>query len=287
MTGLSYMSFIATPRSRLLMRHLFIGLGIVSGTLALLFGVWQLSKSRSFQLYGELITRVETQTPLVALTLDDGPTPTGTRRTLALLDSLDVRATFFVTGRALERHPDHGRRIVEAGHALGNHSYSHRRMILRSRAFVRREVERTDSLIREAGWQGEIPFRPPYGKRLLVLPHYLHQTGRRTVLWDVEPESYREVAASAERIAAHVLDRVRPGSIVLLHVMYPSRAESQRALPLIVSGLRERGYGFVTVQELLAGQGGEHNHLLKPATGSPVLSSSSAASPWLQARDVP
>ena len=87
---------------------------------------------------------------------------------------------------------------------------------------------------------------------MFVLPRYLHQTGRSTVLWDVEPESYRDVAASAERIAAHVVDRVRPGSIVLLHVMYPSRVESQRALPMIVEGLRARGYRFVTVQELVS-----------------------------------
>jgi chitin deacetylase len=164
------------------MGRLLTGLGLVVGTLALLIGGWQLSKSRSFQLYGGLITRVETQAPLVALTLDDGPTPQGTDLTLALLDSLDVRATFFVTGQELERHLDHGRRIVEAGHALGNHSYSHRQMVLHSPAFVRHEVERTDSLIREAGWQGAIPFRPPCGKRLFVLPRYLHQTGQSTVL---------------------------------------------------------------------------------------------------------
>jgi peptidoglycan/xylan/chitin deacetylase (PgdA/CDA1 family) len=71
------------------------------------------------------------------------------------------------------------------------------------------------------------------------------------LLWDVEPESYQEVASSAERIAAHVVDRVRPGSIVLLHVMYQSRKESRRALPLIIEGLRARGFRFVTVQELL------------------------------------
>jgi peptidoglycan/xylan/chitin deacetylase (PgdA/CDA1 family) len=241
------------------MRRLRTGLGIALGTLALLIGGWQLSKSRSFQLYGGLVTRVETEAPLVALTLDDGPTPAGTEATLALLDSLGIRATFFVTGRELEQHPGLGRRIVAAGHALGNHSYSHRQMVLHTPTFVRREVERTDSLIRAVGWQGTIPFRPPYGKRLFVLPRYLHHTGRSTVLWDVEPESYREVAASAERIAAHVVARVRPGSIVLLHVMYPSCAESRRALPLIVDGLRAQGYRFVTVQELLEEHGAASN----------------------------
>jgi chitin deacetylase len=173
------------------MRRILLGLSITAGVLAVLIGGWQLSKSRSFQLYGGLITRIETEAPLVALTLDDGPTPHGTDVTLALLDSLDVTATFFVTGQELEQHLAYGRRIVAAGHALGNHSYAHRQMVLHTPSFVRREVERTDSLIRAAGWQGAIPFRPPYGNRLFVLPRYLHQQGRPTILWDVEPESYR------------------------------------------------------------------------------------------------
>lgn len=233
-----------------------IALGVALGALALLIGGWKLSKSRSFQFYGGLVTRIETRAPLVALTFDDGPTPAGTDAVLPLLDSLGVRATFFVTGREVEQHEAEALRLMEAGHALGNHSYSHRSMVLRSPAFVRREIERTDALIRSVGWNGPIPFRPPYGKRLVVLPRYLHRTGRETVLWDVEPESYPEVARSAEAIAAHVIERVRPGSFVLLHVMYSSREESRRAVPLIVRGLQDRGYQFVTVQELKAARVG-------------------------------
>ena len=235
--------------SRLLRRTLLAATLLVP---IVLIGGWQLSKSRTFQFFGGLVTRVETSEPVVALTLDDGPSPHGTEPALALLDSLEVRATFFVTGREMERNPDLGRRIVEAGHALGNHSYSHRTMVLCSPKFIEYEVERTDQLIRAAGFEGDIPFRPPYGKRLLLLPCYLHQTGRTTLLWDVEPESFREIGRSAERITEHVLDHVRPGSIILLHIMYASGEQSRRALPLIVSGLRAKGYRFVTVPELLA-----------------------------------
>lgn len=222
-------------------------------TLAVLaVGAWEVSRSRTFQFFGGLVTRVDTGEPVVALTFDDGPTPAGTDAILPLLDSLRVPATFFVTGRELAAHPALGHRLVAAGHALGNHSYSHQRMVLRSPSFVRREVERTDRLIRAAGWRGAISFRPPYGKRLLVLPWFLHRTGRTTVLWDVEPDSDPAVGPSAEEIAADAVRRVRPGSIVLLHVMYQSRAESRRAVPLIVDGLRARGYRFVTVPRLLA-----------------------------------
>lgn len=213
---------------------------------------WQLSKSRSFQLYGGLVTRANVEQRLVALTLDDGPTPEGTEAILPILDSLGVKATFFVTGRELAQNPAYSRQIVEAGHALGNHSYTHSQMVLHSRDFVHREITQTDSLIRAAGWDGDIPFRPPYGKRLFVLPRYLHQTGRSTFLWDIEPESYTEVAENVTEITEHVAGRVRPGSIILLHVMYESRRTSREAIPHIVTRLREDGYRFVTLQELMA-----------------------------------
>lgn len=79
-----------------------------------------------------------------------------------MLCEADVKATFFVTGAELERNMNEGRRIVAAGHELGNHSYSHARMVLVTPSFVRHEVEKTDRLIREAGYGGEISFRIAY-----------------------------------------------------------------------------------------------------------------------------
>ncbi|MHB1413637.1 MAG: polysaccharide deacetylase family protein, partial [Chloroflexota bacterium] len=104
---------------------------------------------------------------------------------------------------------------------------------------------------RAAGQTGPITFRPPYGKKLLLLPLYLAQTGRVSVMWDVEPDSYPEVAADPERIVAHVSERVQPGSIILLHIWPESRAASREAIPSLVSALKEQGYTFVTVSELL------------------------------------
>lgn len=218
----------------------------------LLIGTWRLSRSRSLQLVGELVTHVETDSMVVALTFDDGPSPTGTRPILDMADSLGFRGTFFVTGAELSRDIELGRLIVERGHELGNHTFTHSRMVFRSPAFVRNEVESTDSLIREAGERDPIFFRPPYASRLLTLPLYLARHDRPLVLWDVEPDSYPEIAEEADRITEYVLDRVRPGSIILLHVMYPSRETSLAAVPGIVSGLRERGYRLVTLGELMS-----------------------------------
>jgi peptidoglycan/xylan/chitin deacetylase (PgdA/CDA1 family) len=239
-------------RFRLLLRAI-LALLIV---FAALFGAWRVSDLRGWQAFGTLVPRVETDEKLVALTFDDGPTPAGADSILPLLDALDVRATFFVNGSSLAERPDVGRRFVAAGHELGNHTWSHPRMLLKSQAAIRREVEPTDSMIRIVGHRGPIHFRPPYGKKLVGLPWYLHRTGRTTFTWDVEPESFPEVDGNADRIAAHVLERTRPGSIILLHVMFPSRAASRRAVPAIVHGLRQRGYRFVTVSELMARRDG-------------------------------
>jgi len=217
-----------------------------------LAAIWQLSRSRTVQLLGEMVSRVETTQPAVALTFDDGPNPVFTQEVLDVLADRDVQATFFVTGQSLEANPLEGERIVAAGHEMGNHSYSHVRMIARSYGFVRDEVETTDALIRDAGYTGEITFRPPYAKRLIVLSAYLSLTDRRTVLFDVEPESFPEITGDAQGIVQHVLDRTRPGSIILLHVMGEHGDESRAALPGIIDGLQNQGYAFVTVSELLA-----------------------------------
>jgi peptidoglycan/xylan/chitin deacetylase (PgdA/CDA1 family) len=213
-----------------------LSLGVVP---IVLWSAWKLSNARTVQLFGGIVPRVETSEPVVALTFDDGPTARFTDEILAILRDEGVKATFFVVGE---------------GHELGNHSYSHQRMILKPYSFVRQEIERTDELIRMCGYGGEVHFRSPNGKKLILLPYYLSRMGRKNIFWDVSPEGDRDVAADDEEIVETVLEETRPGSIILLHVMYRSRAESREALPGIIHGLRQQGYRFVTVSELLASQ---------------------------------
>ena len=232
-------------------RYVIPALALVIAVLSVI-GLQQIGNSRTFQFFGQIKNRVKTPEKVVALTFDDGPTAGPTGEVLAMLAKEDVKATFFVTGGELKQNLDEGKKIVAGGHELGNHSYSHLRMMLVSPSFVADEIESTDRLIREAGYQGQIYFRPPYGKKLFTLPYYLSKTGRISITWDVEPDSYSAIAADADKIAEHVLGRTQPGSIILLHVMYGSRKESLRAVPKIIAGLKERGYSFKTVSELLA-----------------------------------
>ncbi|HJU72585.1 MAG TPA: polysaccharide deacetylase family protein [Gemmatimonadaceae bacterium] len=226
-------------------------LAMVVGVPALAWASWTLSDSRSFQFFGKLVTRVETDDSIVALTFDDGPIPPYTDSVLAMLADANAVATFFVVGQGAAQRPELTRRLLAAGHELGNHSYSHKRLIFKSPGGVRRELERTDSVIRAAGQSSAVHFRPPYGKRLVVLPWILSRTGRTTILWDLEPDSYPDVARDPDRIVDHVMTRVRPGSIILLHVETRARAPARAALPKLLTALRAKGYELVTVSELM------------------------------------
>ncbi|WP_096199762.1 polysaccharide deacetylase family protein [Bacillus sp. FJAT-45350] len=210
----------------------------------------EISKSRSFQFFGGLITSVETNEKVVALTFDDGP-GANTDKILDILSKHDVKGTFYLTGHEIENFFDDGVNIVQAGHEIGNHSYSHKRMVFKSPSFIKDEIEKTDELIRQIGFEGEITFRPPFGKRLLFLPYYLSENDRNTILWNIEPETNPEIASDSHNIVNHIVDNIVPGSIILLHVMYESRIESLNAVEGIVISLKEQGYTFVTVSELL------------------------------------
>lgn len=210
----------------------------------------ELSKSRTFQFFGGLVTSVEVNEKLVALTFDDGP-GANTDKIVDILSKHDVKGTFYLTGHEIENFFDDGVKIVQAGHEIGNHSYSHKRMVFKSPSFIKDEIERTDELIRQIGYKGEITFRPPYGKRLLFLPYYLSKNERNTIYMNIEPESYPEIASDSNKIVKHVVDNIEPGSIILLHVMYESRIESLNAVEGIVTSLIEQGYTFVTVSELI------------------------------------
>ncbi|HPH78515.1 MAG TPA: polysaccharide deacetylase family protein [bacterium] len=210
-----------------------------------------LIKSRTFQFFGTLVDHVDTDQKIVALTFDDAPGKY-TDEILDILASKNIPATFYAVGQSMEQHPDQTRRIVAAGHELGNHSYSHQRLIFRSPTFIKNEIEQTNQQIRAAGFTGEITFRPPHGKKLFFLPWYLYRNNIKTIMWDIEPDTY--FAGDATEITAYTLNNTKPGSIILMHPFCQTTCAADRAvLPGIIDGLKKKGYRFVTVGELVRG----------------------------------
>lgn len=213
------------------------------------WGLFQISRLRDFQFFAPLVAQGPATSRRIALTFDDGPSEY-TPELLALLEREQITATFFLVGRDLEAHPEWGRAIAAAGHEIGNHTYSHARMLLKSTGFMRHELSETDRLIRATGYTGPIYFRPPFGKKLFGLPWVLSQTGHLTVMWNIEPESFSEALTTPKALTAHVLERARPGAILLLHPM-GGYAQTRAALPDLIRQLKDRGYTLGSVSELL------------------------------------
>lgn len=237
--------------TRRLARWAAIAVLVIGG---ILYGGNELSRIESFQLIGEPVLRVETSQPLVALTLDDGPSRAHTDTVLDILAAADVRLTFFLVGDAMESYPEGTAAIVAAGHEIGNHSYSHRRMIFMWPGTVRRELERTDAAIAATGQAGQPVFRPPFGRKLISLPWVLEQQERPNIMWSIEAEAGPDGETATER-AARVVEQAGPGDIILSHVMWSTNDVSRAALPQILKGLRDKGLTVVTVSELLAAEG--------------------------------
>lgn len=190
---------------------------------------------------------------LVALTFDDGPSPAWTGRVLRALEEQRVRGTFFVVGRQARRHAALVRRISAAGHLVGSHGMSHARFSELPVARVRSELLRSRQLLRETTGVASSWVRPPYGAMNGTAWREMHRLRARVVLWDVDPRDWER--PGPKTIAERVVARVRPGSIVLLHDGGGDRSQTIRALPLIIERLRERGYEFVTVKELVEADG--------------------------------
>lgn len=222
---------------------------VVSVLLLLAAGVDKLINSRTVQVFGEHTVRVETLEKVIALTFDDGPTCGDLDAVLAAMG--DVKGTFFVNGQQMQDCSDGAHKLVEAGHELGNHTWSHRAMVLVTPEMVEREIVPTDELIRAAGHGGEILVRPPYGKKLFVFPWWLAEHDRHTVMWDVSAETWDGQEQTPQGIADDTVARAREGSIVLLHP-WDGRDATQEAIALVIETLREEGFRFVTLSELLA-----------------------------------
>ncbi|TAD74977.1 MAG: polysaccharide deacetylase [Oscillatoriales cyanobacterium] len=229
--------------------------GLLVALALLAYGLWYgavLPVAHRWAVFG--VRQVAVQERLVALTFDDGPQPPYTEQILQVLDRFQVRATFFEIGRQIDRYPALTQAVIQRGHELGNHSYSHRNLILRWPGEIAAEIAETDRRLRAAGVAGPIAVRPPLGKRWLILPYLLWRSQRTLAMWNVDSGDY-DPAADVSALVQQVLTQVQPGSIVLMHdgSLDPrqSRDRTVAALAVLIPALRDRGYRLVTLQELL------------------------------------
>jgi len=181
----------------------------------------------------------------VALTFDDGPDPARTPALLDALAELDVKATFFLLGAGVDAHPEIARRIAAEGHEVGNHTYTHRYLPIARTKRVTTELAATDRAIENA--TGHVPTlaRPPWGGRSPWTVRAFARLAKRVILWDVNSFDWK--GKPADQVARRVLDRARPGSIILMHDARDGGEVTVEAVKLLVPQLRAQGYKLVTV----------------------------------------
>lgn len=185
----------------------------------------------------------DTKKKRVALTFDDGPDPNYTEKLLDGLKERDVKATFFLLGKQVDKYPDIVKRMYKEGHIIGNHSYDHVNLATLSATDAKNQISKTNEAIYKI--TGEYPqyLRPPFGNEPQnedVAKDMI------TVLWDVDPLDW--CCGSSTNVANKVEKSVKEGDIILLHDASKSSVE---AALQIVDELTEKGYEFVTVDKLI------------------------------------
>jgi peptidoglycan/xylan/chitin deacetylase (PgdA/CDA1 family) len=194
---------------------------------------------------------VQTSRPVVALTFDDGPGPRYTARFLDVLDEVGIPATFFMVGRNVRDHAD----LVKGrlgGHEVGNHSWAHRDLATMDLAGIQSDLRRTQAVIQQLLGRTPTLMRPPFGHLGGSTLLAADSLGYDVVLWNREMHEQR-FRHDSVGLAEDTIDTVRPGSIILAHdVGDKRRLVTLNALTDIVTGLKTRGFEFVTVSDLIA-----------------------------------
>jgi peptidoglycan-N-acetylglucosamine deacetylase len=206
-------------------------------------------------LAGKDIERIPTTRKVVALTFDAGSNADGLPAILATLRGQGVRATFFLTGDFVRRYPAAVASIVAAGHRVANHSATHPYFTDLTDAQIRDQLARAESAIRAAGADPRPLFRFPYGDRDSRTIRTVNGAGYVPVRWTVDTLGWKGLASiSAAGVVSRALGALQPGEIVLMHVgSHPDDHSTldADALPAMITAMKARGYGFVTLDALL------------------------------------
>lgn len=183
---------------------------------------------------------------MVALTFDATYGDNQTHTLLRILRDNNVKATFFLTGIWLLNYPDLVRDIAAEGHEIGNHSYTHPHMTLISSEEAVNQIIRTGALIRNISGLDPYLFRPPFGEYDQALLNTIASLGYVIIMWTIDSLDWKN--PGVEQIISRVADNIEPGAIILLH---QSSAQTAEALPEIIAGIKEKGFSFGTVTQVL------------------------------------
>ncbi len=203
--------------------------------------------------HSETIRHVKTSQKVVALTFDDGPSEPYTQQILTVLNKNHVKGTFFVLGGNAKEYPGIVKEIMKDGHELGNHSMYHDKMKNRSVDKIYNDIKSVDTILKNLGYDKEIPFRAPFGITSDNLRVALEKLNKQQVLFTFLPQDWTNI--SAKQIHDNVMKELKPGLIITLHDGGKRRENTVKATQMLIDTLKQQGYRMVTVSELLALRG--------------------------------
>ena len=185
----------------------------------------------------------------IAITFDDGPHPRITPEILKILDKYGVKATFFVIGINAKNYPEALSMVINSGHEIGNHTYSHQVLKNKSKEEIIKEIIETEKEISKSNEFSTTLIRPPCGFYDESLTSLAQENDYKIVLWSIDTHDWAH--ASVENIVSVITKNVKGGDIILFHDYISGENNTPEALKIIIPRLTKMGYEFVTVSELL------------------------------------
>ena len=185
----------------------------------------------------------------IALTFDDGPHPKQTKQILDVLDKYNVKATFFVIGINVKNYPGIISEVINRGHEIGNHTYTHPHAAKLDREALRAQILDCEQEIFNQTGQSVHLFRPPEGAVSAPMRQMMHDLDYINVLWNLDTRDWAHTPP--EEIARNILQNAKNGDIILMHDYIGYNSPTVQALELFLPQLIEQGFTFVTVGELL------------------------------------
>lgn len=223
---------------------------IIAGSSAVIYQ--PVYKNRSYwERTGDIVWEGSTSYKKVALTFDDGPSPTFTEQILDILKAYNAKVTFFVIGKRVEMYPEIVRRQHREGHEIGNHTYEHREVNRLSAAELEDELRRADQAIKEVIGKNARVFRPTSGYYDEKIVRVANKFNYSVIIWTWGQDTRDWAYVKGWRIAQKVIKNVKPGDIILFHDQGGDRSNTVEALKILLPALSEKGYKFVTLTDLL------------------------------------
>ena len=206
------------------------------------------------QWYGHTFSGLPRGTRQLALTYDDGPNEPHTLRLLEVLAKREVHATFFLVGRYVQQQPAIVREIVNSGHVVGNHTFTHPLLTFKSAAEIRQQLSDCRSALEDAVGARSNLFRPPFGGRRPAVLRIARELGLETVMWNVTGFDWN--APPSEVIEQKIAKQIRGGDVILLHdgghkEMGADRSQTVLATDRLVTRYKSEAYEFVTIPKMM------------------------------------